>query len=120
MFYGYAFTFAAAVSSSITNITGKNAREGENVTLKCIAEGKPKPTITWTRISDNRIATMPLIHISRHDPKEYRCTADNGVGIPATGEVSIDVQCKCYVELNSNPSNDILNQPIENKIIFKW
>ncbi|XP_067030735.1 lachesin-like [Acropora muricata] len=79
-------------SSSITNITGENVREGENVTLKCLAEGKPKPTITWTRLSDNRIVTMPLIQISRHDPKAYRCTADNGVGIPATGEVSIVVQ----------------------------
>ena len=120
MFYGYAFTFAAEVSSSITNITGENVREGENVTLKCLAEGKPKPTITWTRLSDNRIVTMPLIQISRHDPKAYRCTADNGVGIPATGEVSIVVQCKCYVKLNSVSSIDILIQAIENKTILKW
>ena len=90
------------------------------MTLKCLAEGKPKPTITWTRLSDNSIVTMPLIHISRHDPKAYRCTADNGVGIPATGEVSIDVQCKCYVKLTSDSSNDILIQPIENKTNFKW
>ena len=77
------------------------------MTLKCLAEGKPKPTITWTRLSDNRIATMPLIHISRHDPKAYRCTANNDVGIPATREVSIDVQCKCFVELPSESSSDI-------------
>ena len=90
------------------------------MTLKCLAEGKPKPTITWTRLSDNRIVTMPLIHINRHDPKAYRCTADNGVGIPGTGEVSIDVQCKCYVELTSDPASDILIQLIVNTTIFKW
>ena len=120
MIYGYACTFDTAVSSSITNITGKSVREGENVTLKCLAEGKPKPTITWTRLSDNRIATMPLIHISRHDQKAYRCTANNDVGIPATREVSIDVQCKCFVYLPSESSSDILIQIIVNKTIFKW
>ena len=119
MIYGYACTFDTVVSSSITNITGKSVREGENVTLKCVAEGKPKPTITWTRLSDDHIVTMPLIHISRHDPKAYRCTADNDVGIPATGDVSIDVLCKCFVELTSDSSSDILIQLIVNKIIFK-
>ena len=108
MIYGYACTFATAVSSSIINITGQDVREGENVTLKCLAEGKPKPTITWTRLFDNRIVTMPLINVGRHDSKAYRCTADNGVGIPATKEASIDVQCKCDVELTSDSSNDIL------------
>lgn len=69
--------------------------EGGNVTLNCSSDGKPKPTITWTRISDNRVVTMPLVNIKRDDKKEYRCTAENGVGTPATRDVSIDVQCKC-------------------------
>ena len=63
--------------------------------LKCLAEGKPTPSITWTRLSDNRTVTMPLINISRGDVMDYRCTADNGVGTPATRNVTIDVQCKC-------------------------
>ena len=84
-----------SVSSSITNITGQNVLEGGNVTLKCLAEGKPKPTITWIRLSDNQAVTMPLININRNDPRGYRCTASNGVGIPATREIFIDVQCKC-------------------------
>ena len=65
------------------------------MTLKCSAEGKPTPRITWTRLSDNSNVTMPLINFSRYDVREYRCTADNGVGTPATRDVSIDVQCKC-------------------------
>lgn len=106
-------TFGTAVSSSIINITGQNVREGGNVTLKCLAEGKPKPTITWTRVSDNRIVTMPLINIRRHDSKAYRCTAYNGIGIPATRDVFMDVQCKCYVELTADSPNDILILLIE-------
>ena len=68
------------------------------MTLKCIAEGKPTPSITWTRLSDNSVVTMPLINISRHDVRDYRCTAYNGVGTPDTREVTTDVQYKCCNE----------------------
>ncbi|XP_015768096.1 PREDICTED: limbic system-associated membrane protein-like [Acropora digitifera] len=66
--------------------------EGGNVTLNCSSDGKPKPIITWTRLSDNKVVTMPLINIKRDDEKDYKCTAENGVGTPATREVTIDVQ----------------------------
>lgn len=69
------------------------------MTLNCLAKGTPDPSITWTRLSDNIVVTMPLINISRQDVRDYRCTADNGVGTPAFREVSIDVKCKCSVEL---------------------
>lgn len=80
--------------ASCSKITGKTVIEGGNVTLKCLAEGKPTPSITWTRLSDNSVVTMPLISVSRHDETHYRCTADNGVGTPATRHVVIDVQFK--------------------------
>ena len=59
------------------------------MTLKCIAEGKTKPNITWTRLSDNSVATMPLTNISRHDATDYRGKANNGVGTAAKRDVSI-------------------------------
>ena len=93
--------------------------EGENVTLKCIAEGKPTPSITWTRLSDNSVVTMPLINISRHDVKNYRCTADNGFKIPATRDISIDVKCKCYIELTLESLNSLFSS-LRNKTIFHW
>ena len=94
--------------------------EGENVTLKCIAEGKPTPSITWTRLSDNSVVTMPLINISRHDVKNYRCTADNGFEIPATRDVSIDVKCKCYIELTFDSLNLMISlfSSLRNKPFF--
>ncbi|KAK2547306.1 hypothetical protein P5673_032806 [Acropora cervicornis] len=87
-------TQADSLPSIITKITGKTVKERWNVTLKCLADGTPPIRITWTRLSDNTTVTMPLINISRHDVRDYRCTADNGVGNPATRDVSIDVQCK--------------------------
>ena len=112
-------TFVIAVPPSISEISGKTAMEGENLTLKCIAEGKPTPSITWTRLSDNSVVTMPLINISRHDEKNYRCTEDNGFKIPATRDVSIDVKCKCYIELTFESLNSLFSS-LRNKTIFHW
>ena len=93
-YYSLPHLFLLLVPPSITKISGKIVMEGENVTLNCPRNGKPIPSIKWTRLSDNHTVNMPLINISRHDAGDYRCTAVNGVGTPATREVSIDVQCK--------------------------
>ncbi|XP_067030288.1 protein amalgam-like isoform X2 [Acropora muricata] len=82
------------VSPRITEISKKivPAIEGGNVTLKCVAEGKPMPSVIWTRPFDNSVVTMPLVGISRHDVRDYRCTAQNGVGNPDIRNITIDVQ----------------------------
>ncbi|XP_068685556.1 fibroblast growth factor receptor 2-like isoform X2 [Montipora foliosa] len=73
-------------ASSDLNITAP-----ANLTLNCSANGKPEPTITWTRLSDNTEVTMPLSITGRQDAGDYRCTADNGVGSSLTKDVSIIV-----------------------------
>ncbi|XP_068685585.1 fibroblast growth factor receptor 3-like isoform X4 [Montipora foliosa] len=73
-------------ASSDLNITAP-----ANLTLNCSANGKPEPTITWTRLSDNTEVTMPLSITGRQDAGDYRCTADNGVGSSLTEDVSIIV-----------------------------
>ncbi|XP_067030240.1 fibroblast growth factor receptor 2-like isoform X4 [Acropora muricata] len=77
----------------ITEILGnQTVTEGGNATLKCLADGKPTPNITWTRLSDNSVVIMPLTDIRRQDAGKYRCTADNGIESPATKDVWIAVQ----------------------------
>lgn len=95
----YALTFVFAVQPQITHISGEVVTEGGNVTLNCLSEGNPPPSFTWTRVSDNSVVTMPLTNIRRQDAGQYRCTAVNGVGTPATRDVFIDVQCESYLEL---------------------
>ena len=88
-------TFVFAVQPTISEIPGnQTVTEGGNVTLKCLADGKPTPNIVWTRLSDNSVVIMPLTDIRRQDAGKYRCTADNGIESPATGDVWIAVQCK--------------------------
>ena len=69
-------------------------RAPAELTLNCSADGKPEPNITWTRVSDSTVVTMPLNITRVGDGGNYTCTADNGVGKALTKEVFVDVQCE--------------------------
>ena len=84
------FYFVASPSNIITSSNQIISAPAE-LTLNCSADGKPKPTITWTRLSDNTVVTMPLNIIGEKDTGSYRCTADNGVGKPLSKDVFVDV-----------------------------
>ncbi|XP_067056810.1 fibroblast growth factor receptor 3-like isoform X1 [Acropora muricata] len=79
----------------------QNVTAPAELTLNCSAVGKPKPTITWTRLSDNTVVTMPLIITGEKDAGSYRCTADNGVGKRLIKDVFVDVQVPPVVTLAS-------------------
>ena len=64
------------------------------LSLKCTADGYPAPNITWTRLSDNNVVTMPLTISGKLDEGFYRCTADNGFGSPARRDVLITLPSK--------------------------
>ncbi|XP_044180726.1 fibroblast growth factor receptor 4-like [Acropora millepora] len=61
------------------------------LTLNCLADGKPTPTIFWTRVSDNTNVSMPLNITGGKNEESYRCTADNGIGNPLTKVVKISI-----------------------------
>ncbi|XP_015764606.1 PREDICTED: fibroblast growth factor receptor 3-like isoform X3 [Acropora digitifera] len=61
------------------------------LTLNCLADGKPKPTIYWTRISDNTNVSMPLNMTGGKNEESYQCTAYNGIGNPLTKVVKITI-----------------------------
>ena len=63
--------------------------KGDVLSLKCTADGFPTPNITWTRLSDNSVVTMPLNITGEQNEGFYRCTADNGFGNPDSRDVSI-------------------------------
>ncbi|XP_015751965.1 PREDICTED: hemicentin-1-like [Acropora digitifera] len=63
----------------------------DELSLNCSADGIPKPTISWTRLSDNTAVSMPLTISRGKDEEIYRCTANNGVGKPLTEDVHINI-----------------------------
>jgi len=54
----------------------------------------PAPSISWTRVSDNSSVSFPLTITGKQDEGGYRCTADNGIGNPASQVVYIIVESK--------------------------
>ncbi|PFX23746.1 Pogo transposable element with KRAB domain [Stylophora pistillata] len=84
-------------SVEISNKTA-TAVEGDRLNFTCAASGKPEPKITWTKVgSAEVIAHTPSVSViverlwTRDSINQYRCTASNGVGIPATATVSVIV-----------------------------
>ena len=87
----YTFTDQPNLKFSSVNQT---VNDGDTVRLSCTADGVPKPNIMWTRLSTNRVVHMPMMISGKQDEGFYRCTADNGIGNPATADVFVTVQCK--------------------------
>ncbi|XP_015777383.1 PREDICTED: fibroblast growth factor receptor 3-like isoform X2 [Acropora digitifera] len=77
--------------SNIITSSDQTITAPAELTLNCLADGKPTPTIFWTRVSDNTNVSMPLNIIGGKNEESYQCTADNGVGNPLTKVVKITV-----------------------------
>ncbi|XP_015776919.1 PREDICTED: limbic system-associated membrane protein-like [Acropora digitifera] len=87
-------------TSNIVVSTDQNVVAPAELTLNCSADGIPKPRITWTRLSDNSVVTMPLNIIRGIKTEEtYRCTADNGVGNALTKDVIVNILFSPKVKL---------------------
>lgn len=90
--WAYNIRLDVSAPLEITQISeDRTVSTGDLVTLNCTAVGSPTPNITWTRLSDGSVVTMPLTIISEEDVGGYRCTADNGIGSAATREVFISL-----------------------------
>ena len=85
-----------SAAPSRINYISENQAVNQNVSiyLNCTAEGLPKPNISWSRLSDNRVVIMPLNITGRKDQGCYRCTAFNSIGDPDTADVFITVESK--------------------------
>ena len=73
--------------------------KGASVTLECTADGNPMPKIRWSKkkgplpsgAETEEGLSMTLEDVDRHVEGRYTCTADNGVGKPASVTMSVEV-----------------------------
>lgn len=62
--------------------------EGDSIEFRCIAEGRPTPTVRWTRGVDGPLPDYATVqdgilripNIRKSDEAEYYCTATNAAG----------------------------------------
>ncbi|XP_071534823.1 protein amalgam-like [Panulirus ornatus] len=78
----------------------QHVAKGKSVTLECKAHGNPEPIIRWSRqegpLSSGKHShhghRLTLERVDRHMEGTYLCTADNGIGEPASAAMSLTVE----------------------------
>ena len=88
-----ALFYFLAPPRNITTSNDQTITAPAELTLKCSADGKPTPTIFWTRLSDNTHVSMPLNVTGGKNEESYLCTAYNGIGNPLSKVVKTTIHC---------------------------
>ncbi|KAK0396787.1 hypothetical protein QR680_001854 [Steinernema hermaphroditum] len=107
-----AHTLKVRVPPSVSISPATNSlrvKEGEDVSLRCLASGNPQPKVTWrkkssipfspaTKTLDGR---LKISSVKVDDSGIYECVATNGVKGTVSKEIEIIVQSVPWVETDS-------------------
>ncbi|XP_036380454.1 opioid-binding protein/cell adhesion molecule isoform X2 [Megalops cyprinoides] len=92
------------VPAKITNIsTDITVNEGSNVTLMCLAIGRPEPTIMWRHSSIkghgfmNEGEYVEITAITKEQSGIYECSANNDISAPDVRTVQITVNYPPFI-----------------------
>ncbi|KAG7465564.1 CD166 antigen-like A-like isoform X1 [Solea senegalensis] len=84
--------------------------EGDNVTLKCVADGNPAPTSFTFHLKGETVKventdTFTIINVSRETSGEYRCSLINKPELQASENVLVH-----YLDVTLNPSGSVVKK----------
>lgn len=84
--------------------------EGDNVTLKCVADGKPAPTSfnfhlqgEMVKVEDSN--TYMIRNVSREASGEYKCSLIDDPSMEASKDITVN-----YLDINLSPSGNIVER----------
>ncbi|XP_061638730.1 CD166 antigen homolog A-like isoform X1 [Phyllopteryx taeniolatus] len=82
--------------------------EGDNVTLKCVADGNPAPTsfnfhLKGDVVPVKNMNTYTLTHVSRDTTGEYQCSLIGNPAMMASKDVTVN-----YLDINLSPSGNVV------------
>ncbi|XP_072046919.1 titin-like [Amphiura filiformis] len=103
------------------------AKDGKPVTLQCLVEGNPKPTIAWFRqstpipecedfdlISEGNVASLTIKEVFPEDSGKYTCVAKNIAGVASTA-----AELLVEVNLSDAESGDGVHTPASRKSLSR-
>ncbi|XP_047660990.1 CD166 antigen homolog A isoform X2 [Tachysurus fulvidraco] len=98
------------VSLQVESIEKGFVKEGDDVKMKCQADGNPPPTSFNFHIKDKKISVLnssvyTLHRINRTDSGEYKCSLIDNENMQASTNISVT-----YLDLNVIPSGNILKK----------
>jgi len=99
--------FFSTDPAEIVSVTSSAAKSwiGQTVTLKCVSDGVPTPTLTWYKPDGNELNTVTAkestVEVFLNDDKnfgEYKCVAYNG--LDSLKDVSLTLEQIRMCQLN--------------------
>ncbi len=93
---------APRIDSLLINEGQTSVEEGGKATFTCSVSANPPPRITWTNLDTQTIVKQDTALVSTYvipksgclDTARYQCSAENNVGVHATGNIDLYVECK--------------------------
>ncbi|XP_078102093.1 CD166 antigen homolog A-like isoform X2 [Sander vitreus] len=83
-------------------------KEGDNVTLKCVADGNPAPTAFNFHLKEELVKvenadTYTITNVSRNTTGEYKCSLVDDPTMEASKDITVN-----YLDINLSPSGNIV------------
>uniref|UniRef100_A0A3B4GC53 CD166 antigen homolog n=1 Tax=Pundamilia nyererei TaxID=303518 RepID=A0A3B4GC53_9CICH len=88
----------------------KELKEGDNLTLKCVADGNPAPTsfnfhLKGELVTVENTDTYTIANVSRDATGEYKCSLTDDTSMEATRNITVT-----YLDINLSPSGNIVKR----------
>uniref|UniRef100_H2YDX9 protein-tyrosine-phosphatase n=1 Tax=Ciona savignyi TaxID=51511 RepID=H2YDX9_CIOSA len=118
------------ITSPVLTTEPRIVLRDDTLRMKCIATGKPVPSVRWEKLNGNSVVSWPngrfrtedfgrtavISNASYGDSADYRCTATNALG-EATRISKVLVHARPFFSVPENAPHDVIKTPGSNVTI---
>ncbi|KAL6116002.1 alcam [Pungitius sinensis] len=103
------FTITYSTENIVLQVTAQEPLvEGDNVTLKCVADGNPAPTafnfhLKGELVKVENANSYTITHVTRNSSGEYKCSLVDDPTMGASKDITVN-----YIDIDLSPSGNIV------------